>query len=524
MQLSLYDTTLRDGAQTEGISFSAEDKLRIAERLDAYGVHYIEGGFPGSNPKDREFFTRAAERTWKHARITAFGATRYKGTRAAADDNLQALLACQTPTVTIVAKFSRFQAETVLETTPDENLAMIRDSVAFLKDAGREVIVDAEHYFDGLAHDRAYVEQCVRAAAGADWLVPCDTNGGSLPAGIRDGILAADAWTDLALGIHTHDDLDLAEANALAGVDAGARQVQGTANGLGERCGNANLLTLIPTLQLKLGYDCVAPAQLRQTAALARYVAEIANVTLDPQTPFAGHSAFAHKAGYHGSGMRKHSDAYQHIDPVLVGNDSRILISELAGRSSVVARADALGLGSETDAASVVQELKSLEERGFQFEGAEASFELLLRRLTGDYQPPFDFVDFLVLAETRGGRDMLSEAMVKIRVGDEIFHTAAEGNGPVSALDRAARKALERFFPELGGMHLADYRVRILNSSAATDAAVRVLIQSSDGEGEWGTVGSSANIIEASWLALKDSYEYALLRARGTQSTPDKPS
>ena len=524
MQLSLYDTTLRDGAQTEGISFSAEDKLRIAERLDAYGLHYIEGGFPGSNPKDREFFTRAAERTWKHARITAFGATRYKGTRAEADDNLQALLACETPAVTIVAKFSRFQAETVLETTPDENLAMIRDSVAFLKDAGREVIVDAEHFFDGLIHDRDYVEQCVHAAGAADWLVLCDTNGGSLPSGIREGTLAAAAWTDMPLGIHTHDDLDLAEANALAGVDAGARQVQGTANGLGERCGNANLLSLIPTLQLKLGYDCVAPAQLRQTAALARYVAEIANVTLDPQTPFAGHSAFAHKAGYHGSGMRKHADAYQHIDPLLVGNDSRILISELAGRSSVVARADALGLGSDTDAAQVVDELKSLEERGFQFEGAEASFELLLRRLTGEYESPFAFVDFLVLAETRGGRDMLSEAMVKIRVGDEMFHTAAEGNGPVSALDRAARKALERFFPELSGMHLADYKVRILNSSAATDAAVRVLIQSSDGDGEWGTVGSSANIIEASWLALKDSYEYALLRARANKSAAAKPS
>ena len=524
MQLSLYDTTLRDGAQTEGISFSAEDKLRIAERLDAYGVHYIEGGFPGSNPKDREFFTRAAERTWKHARITAFGATRYKGLRAEDDENLQALLACETPTVTIVAKFSRFQAETVLETSPDENLAMIRDSVAFLKQAGREVIVDAEHYFDGLSHDRAYVEQCVRAAAGADWLVLCDTNGGSLPSGITDGVLAATGWTELPLGIHTHDDLDVAEANALAGVEAGARQVQGTANGLGERCGNANLLTLIPTLQLKLSHDCVAPAQLQQTAALARYIAEIANVTLDPQTPFAGHSAFAHKAGYHGSGMRKHSDAYQHIDPLLVGNDSRILISELAGRSSVVARADALGLGSDTDAAQVVDELKTLEERGFQFEGAEASFELLLRRLGGDYEPPFAFVDFLVLAETRGGRDMLSEAMVKIRVGDEIFHTAAEGNGPVSALDRAARKALERFFPELGEMHLADYRVRILNSSAATDAAVRVLIQSSDGKGEWGTVGSSANIIEASWLALKDSYEYALLRARGSKSEAAKPS
>ncbi len=520
MQISLYDTTLRDGAQTEGISFSAEDKLRIAERLDAFGVHYIEGGFPGSNPKDREFFTRAAEREWRHARITAFGATRYKGTRAADDENLRALLDCETPAVTIVAKFSRFQAETVLETTAAENLAMIRDSIEHLKKAGREVIVDAEHYFDGLAHDRGYAEQCARVAAeaGADWLVLCDTNGGSLPTAIREGTLAATAWTAVPLGIHTHDDIDLAEANALAGVEAGARQVQGTANGLGERCGNANLLTLIPTLQLKLGHACVTPEQLRQTVALARYVAELANVTLDPQTPFAGHSAFAHKAGYHGSGMRKHADAYQHIDPALVGNDSRIIISELAGRSSVVAKADALGLGDATDAARAVEELKSLEERGFQFEGAEASFELLLRRLEGEYEAPFEFVDFLVLAETREGREMLSEAMVKIRVGDEVFHTAAEGNGPVSALDRAARKALDRFFPELSGMHLADYKVRILDSSAATDAAVRVLIQSSNGEDEWGTVGSSSNIIEASWIALKDSYEYALLRAPGSQS------
>lgn len=521
MPISLYDTTLRDGAQTEGISFSAEDKLRIAERLDAFGVHYVEGGFPGSNPKDREFFTRAATRDWKQARITAFGATRYKDRRATDDENLGALLDCQTPTVTIVAKFSRFQAETVLETTPEENLAMIRDSVAYLKDAGREVIVDAEHFFDGFAHEPDYVELCARAAtdARADWLVLCDTNGGSLPMAIREGTLAASSWTDVPIGIHTHDDLDLAEANALAGVEAGARQVQGTANGLGERCGNANLLTVIPTLQLKLGYECVTPEQLRQTAAVARYVAELANVTLDPQTPYVGHSAFAHKAGYHGSGMGKHADAYQHIDPELVGNDSRILISELSGRSSVVAKANALGLGDATDAARALDEVKSLEERGFQFEGAEASFELLLRRLQADYQPPFDFVDFLVLAETRGGREMLSEAMVKIRVGDEVFHTAAEGNGPVSAMDRAARKALERFFPEIAGMHLADYKVRILDSSAATDAAVRVLIQSSDGQDEWGTVGSSSNIIEASWIALKDSYEYALLRALGNQSS-----
>ena len=516
MQLSLYDTTLRDGAQTEGISFSADDKLRIAERLDAYGIHYIEGGFPGSNPKDREFFVQAAERDWLSARITAFGATRYKDTAVSDDENLQALLGCHTPTVTIVAKFSKFQVETVLETTPAENLAMIRDSVAYLKRAGREVIVDAEHYFDGITCDRAYVGECVRAAseAGADWLVLCDTNGGSLPSQIRAGTVAASGWTDLPLGVHTHNDIDMAEANAVVGIEAGARQIHGTVNGLGERCGNANLLTLVPTLQLKLGHGCVRPEQLQQTAVLARYVAELANVTLDPQMPFAGHSAFAHKAGYHGSGMSKHASAYQHIDPALVGNNSRIVISELAGRSSVVAKADALGLRHVTDARQVVSKLKSLEERGFQFEGAEASFELLVHRLAPDYQPPFEFVDFLVLAETREGREMLSEAMVKIRVGDEVFHTAAEGNGPVSALDRAARKAMEQFFPELAGMHLADYKVRILDSSAATDAAVRVLIQSSDGMDEWGTVGSSSNIIEASWIALQDSYEYALMRAR----------
>ena len=513
MRLSLYDSTLRDGAQTEGVAFSCEDKLRVARRLDEYGIHYIEGGFPGSNPKDREFFERAAKLTWRNAKIAAFGSTRRKGHAADADPNVRAVLDCRTSAVTIVAKFSRFQAEQVLETTTDENLAMIADTARHLKAHGREVILDAEHFFDGLVQDRAYVEQCVRAAteAGADWIVLCDTNGGSLPEQVLEATRAVRSWTDVPLGIHAHDDIDLAEANTLAGVAGGATQVQGTINGLGERCGNANLATLIPTLQLKLGCQCVAPEQLRQTAELSRYVSEIANLAPDPYMPYVGHSAFAHKAGYHGSGMQRHPAAYQHMDPALVGNEPRILISELAGRGSVAAKAAQLGLATDgADAARALERVKQLEGRGFQFEGAEASFELLLRRMQDGYQAPFEFVDFLVLAETRGGRDILSEAMVKIRVGEEIFHTAADGNGPVSALDRAARKALERFFPELQRMRLVDYKVRILDSPSGTDAGVRVLIQSTDGVREWGTVGSSTNIIEASWLALKDSYEYGL--------------
>ena len=514
MQLSLYDTTLRDGAQTEGISFSTEDKLRITQRLDAYGVHYIEGGFPGSNPKDREFFRRAAEMSWRQARISAFGATRYKDRDVADDPTVAALLACDTPAVTIVAKFSSFQVEAVLETTPEENLAMIRDTVSHLKAAGKEVLVDAEHFYDGFRQDPAYSRACLEAAteAGSDWLILCDTNGGALPDQVDGATRAAREWTEVPIGIHMHNDADLAAANTLAGVAAGALQIQGTINGFGERCGNANLTTLIPTLQLKLGHACVTPEQLRQTTELARYVGELANTPPSAFMPYVGHSAFAHKAGYHGSGMRKHAQAYQHVDPSIVGNERRILISELAGRSNIAERAR--GLGLSTDDAGVSEALaavKDLEERGYQFEGAEASFELLLRRLRSDYRSPFEFVDFLVLAETRGGREMLSEAMVKIRVGEEIFHTAAEGNGPVSALDHAARKALERFFPALREMHLVDYKVRILDSASATDASVRVLIQSTDGSREWGTVGSSANIIEASWLALKDSYEYALL-------------
>jgi len=514
MQIVLYDTTLRDGAQTEGVSFSTEDKLRIAQRIDDYGIHYIEGGFPGSNPKDREFFDRAAEMTWRHARITAFGATRYKHREVEDDPTVAALLSCPTPTVTIVAKFSRYQVETVLETTTDENLAMIRDTVRHLKQAGREVLVDAEHFYDGYQYDDEYTKACTEAAseAGADWIVLCDTNGGSLPLEIAEATQAAGVWTDVQLGVHMHNDADLAAANTIAGIGVGAVQVQGTINGFGERCGNANLTTLIPTLQLKLGHACVSPEQLRQTTEISRYISELANTPPDAFMPYVGHSAFAHKAGYHGSGVRKDADAYQHIDPADVGNEPRVLISELAGRSNITARAEQLGVVlDETSINAAVETVKSMEERGFQFEGAEASFYLLLQRLQPDYRAPFEFVDFLVLAETRQGRDMLSEAMVKIKVGDEVFQTASDGNGPVSALDHAARKALERFFPSLEQTHLVDYKVRILDSTSATDASVRVLIQSSDGTKEWGTVGSSTDIIEASWLALKDSYEYALV-------------
>ena len=521
MEIILYDTTLRDGAQTEGISFSTEDKLRIARRLDEYGIGYIEGGFPGSNPKDREFFERAADMDWQQARICAFGATRYKDRGVEEDPTVTALLSCPTPAVTIVAKCSRYQVEDVLETTTDENLAMINETVAYLKEAGREVLVDAEHFYDGFRHDMGYTRACLEAAAeaGARWLVLCDTNGGSLPEQVAEATRTASRWINVPIGVHMHNDADLAAANTIAGVANGASQIQGTINGFGERCGNANLTTLIPTLQLKLGRDCVSSDQLQKTTDVLRFVGELANVVPDPYMPYVGQSAFAHKAGYHGSGVRKDADAYQHIDPSIVGNESRIVISELAGRSSIAERAQQLGLVTNQDLiTAALAEVKSLEERGFQFEGAEASFHLLLHRLQDDYEAPFEFVDFLVLAETREGRDMLSEAMVKIRVGDEIFQTASDGNGPVSALDRAARKALERFFPSLEQAHLIDYKVRILDSTSATNASVRVLIQSSDGASEWGTVGSSTDIIEASWLALKDSYEYALLITQSSAS------
>lgn len=516
-QIYLYDTTLRDGTQREGISLSVEDKLKIARRLDLAGVHYVEGGYPGSNPKDVEFFSRIDELGLKRARLVAFGSTRRPGA-STPDANLIALTEVHTPVVCIVGKSWLLHVEKVLGTTPEENLRMIADSVAYLKGCGREVVYDAEHFFDGYRENRDYARATLRAAAeaGADWVVLCDTNGGSLPDFIGEVVYAVrEDRLPTRIGIHTHDDGGLAVANTLAAIQAGAEQVQGTINGYGERTGNANLCTIVPNLQLKLGYRCVDDDELRLITDLSHYVAETANLAHDPHLPFVGASSFAHKAGLHVNAVLKNRRAYEHIVPELVGNRQRILMSELSGRSNVLVKAQQFGLElDETSSAArqILDTVKQLENEGYQFEGADGSFELLMRRSQADYRAPFELVDFLVLVERRRGLALVSEATVKIRVGDSVFHTAAEGNGPVNALDAAIRKALLQFYPDLASVHLVDYKVRVLDGNDGTGAVVRVSIESSDGRESWGTVGCSSNIIEASWLALADSLEYALIK------------
>ncbi len=517
-RISIYDATLRDGVQREGLSLSANDKLKIAHKLDDLGIDYIEGGYPASNPKDAVFFHKARSQTWRHAAICAFGMTRRKDSPAAGDPTLETLLKAGTNVVTLVGKTWDLHVEKVLETTLEENLAMITDSVAYLRQHGRTVFYDAEHFFDGLRANPEYALATVRAAAaaGAATVILCDTNGGALPGQISAFVGAVAAAIPTPLGIHTHNDSELAVANTLAAVAAGCVQVQGTINGYGERCGNANLCSVIPTLELKLGHICLPRGGLARMTEISRYVAEVANLPHDGFMPYVGQSAFAHKGGMHIDAMQKTEYSYQHIQPALVGNQRRTLVSELAGKGSVIQKASEYGLTrrSPTQARQVIAQIKELESQGFQFEGAEASFELLLRRAEPDYVPPFQMLDFTVLVEKRHGHSsdrLLSEAMVKVRVGNETMHTAAEGNGPVHALDAATRKALLTFYPQLAHVSLADYKVRILDGDLGTAAIVRVLITSEDGSQEWNTVGSSTNIIEASWLALADSLEYPLL-------------
>ncbi|HEX9441275.1 MAG TPA: citramalate synthase [Roseiflexaceae bacterium] len=535
MQIYLYDTTLRDGAQREGLSLSVEDKLKIARELDVLGVHYIEGGWPGSNPKDAEFFQRIQQVQLRHAKVAAFGSTRHAKNHCADDPNIRALVEAQTPVVTLVGKSSVLHVEKVLETTLDENLKMIADSVAYFKRLGKEVIYDAEHFFDGYKLDSEYALETVMAAAraGADCIVLCDTNGGSLPEqvalavqcvrerlAIGDWRLAGDAQSPVAnlqspsLGIHTHNDGALAVANALAAVRAGCVQVQGTINGYGERCGNMDLIPLIANLQLKLGYECVAPEQLRRLSEVSHYVAAIANLNPDTHAPYVGRSAFAHKGGIHVAAIAKVAASYQHIEPELVGNELRVVVSELAGRGNVRMRAEALGIALNGNERAVLQRIKELENEGFQFEAAEGSFEMLVRRAAPDYAAPFELLDFTVIVEKRGANNMMSQATVKMRVGGKVMHKAAEGDGPVNALDRAIRKALLPHYPELADVHLVDYKVRIVDEHLGTAARPRVLIESARGEERWSTVGCSENIIEASWQALWDSLELPLLRAR----------
>jgi 2-isopropylmalate synthase len=514
----IYDTTLRDGTQREGISLSLADKLRIASRLDAFGVHYIEGGWPGSNPKDVDFFEAASKMHFENAKITAFGSTRRKHTSPADDANINALLMAKTPVVTLVGKSWDLHVRDVLETDLAENLAMIGDSVSYLKSQGKEVIYDAEHFFDGYKANPEYALSTLLVAAenGADAVVLCDTNGGSMPWEITDILQAITDQVDTVIGIHTHDDAGCGVANTLAAVKAGAIHVQGTINGYGERVGNANLCTIIADLQIKMGKDCVPSQNLEQLTELSRFVAEVANLAPDSHSPYVGSSAFAHKGGIHVAAMRKNEASYQHIDPILVGNQQRTVISELSGRGNVLEKASEYGIDTDSvQAREVLQQIKALEAKGFAFESAEASMSLMLHRLQAGYQPPFELLDFTVMVQHRQDRGVSADATVKVRVGDQTLFTAAEGNGPVNALDAALRKSLLDVYPSLADVNLADYKVRILDSQNGTGATTRVLIDTEKGAHRWSTVGASANIIEASWQALFDSIEFALINGNG---------
>ena len=514
MAIAIYDTTLRDGTQREGVSLSVADKLRITQLLDELGVAYIEGGWPGSNPRDVAYFDQVRELELKHARIAAFGSTCRKGVEPAEDVNIRALVDAETPVVTLVGKSSMLHVNDVLQTTPDENLRMIKASICYLKELGREVVYDAEHFFDGLKLDLEYGMETVAAAVrgGADHVVLCDTNGGSLPWEIaRYFRMMTEAFPQASLGIHTHNDGELAVANTIAAVREGATQVQGTINGYGERCGNANLCSIIPDLQLKMGYECVPPASLTTLTRLARTVAEIANLAPDTHLAYVGRSAFAHKGGIHVAAVRRNADSYQHIEPTMVGNEMRVLVSDLSGRGNLLSKAEELGLDTtRAEAVQVLQEIKQLESQGFAFEGAEASVAIRLFRARPGYQPLFTLIDYTTIVEQRQGRGTVAEAMVKIALDGEVVHTAAEGNGPVNALDEALRKAIQPLYPQLAEFQLADYKVRILDSASGTAATTRVLIDTLFGTQRWSTVGAGTNIIQASWLALVDSIEYGL--------------
>ena len=520
-KILIYDTTLRDGTQGEGMALSLEDKLRIAERLDDLGLHYIEGGWPHATPKDLEFFRRARRMNLRNARLAAFGSTRQARYDKAQDDpNLRSLLEAQTPVVTIYGKSWDLHVREVLRLSLEANLELISGSVRFLKERVDELIYDAEHFFDAYKANAEYALQTLRAAAeaGADCLVLCDTNGGTLPHEIARIVRRVSREIDTPLGIHAHNDSDTAVASSLVAVQEGAVQVQGTINGYGERCGNANLCSIIPNLKLKLGLDCISDEHLRDLTDVSWFVSETANLRHQNQQPYVGESAFAHKAGMHVGAVRRNRAAYEHIDPELVGNSQRILISELSGRANIISKSKEYQLDLNQDSPqlrALLEQLKHLEHEGYQFEGAEGSFELLLRKAMGEAQPFFDLEGFRVIVERRAADEQpISEATIKVRVRGVREHTAADGNGPVSALDKALRLALEKHYPSLAKMELVDYKVRILNEHEGTAAKTRVLIESADEERAWGTVGVSDNIIEASWQALADSINYKLLKDR----------
>ena len=514
----LYDTTLRDGAQSEDISFSVEDKLRITEKLDELGVHYIEGGWPGSNPRDIEYFKKAKKLRLKNSAIVAFGSTHRPKKKPGKDEILKALLESGTSTITIFGKTWDFHVKEALRVPLEENLDIIHGSVAYLKKHVDTVFFDAEHFFDGYANNPEYALKCLAAAqdAGADCLVLCDTNGGTITSVVRETVKKVVKTFKTPVGIHVHNDIDCAVANSIIAVEFGATQVQGTINGFGERCGNANLISIIPNIQLKLGMQCLSQEQMQKLREVSRFVDEIANIRHFKHQPYIGDSAFAHKAGMHVSAIRKHPGTYEHIDPEQVGNTRRILISDQAGKSNILKKAEEFGLKLSSDSPQVqeiVRELKDLENQGFQFEGAEASFELLMKKALGLHKRFFDLIGFRLIVEKRKeGEDPLSEATIMLKAGGHIEHTAATGNGPVNALDNALRKALEKFYPQLKEVKLHDYKVRVLTAGKGTTARVRVLIESGDKENRWGTVGVSENIIEASYQALVDSIEYKLLQ------------
>jgi 2-isopropylmalate synthase len=515
-RIQIYDTTLRDGSQGEGVNFSLQDKLLITERLDSLGFDYIEGGFPASNEKDTQYFQRVAGLKLKHVQVCAFGMTRRRGLRAEDDPGIKALLGANTGVITLVGKTSAFHVTEVLRVTLEENLAMISESVGHLCEAGRKVIYDAEHFFDGWKLNPEYALSTVRAAAeaGAELIVMCDTNGGSMPEEIAAITREAIARLNVPVGIHCHNDCELAVANSLASLDAGAVQVQGTINGLGERCGNADLVSVIANLAVKkAGYQALDDGAVEHLTELSRFVYETANLRMPPNQPFVGLSAFAHKGGMHVHAIARATASYEHIEPERVGNARRILVSELSGRSNIKAVVNEREVGDDPKLMdAILARVVELENQGYQFEAAQGSFDLLAKKVAGTFRPHFERKNFRVNVETDHTGNPITEATVKLQVGEQVRHEVAEGDGPVNALDAALRKALDGHFPNLAQMHLVDYKVRVINSEAGTAAGVRVVIESRDADEVWGTVGVSENIIEASWIALVDSFEYKLCK------------
>ena len=513
----LYDTTLRDGSQGEQVTLSADDKFTIAQKLDAFGIHYIEGGWPGSNPKDARFFEMARKHPFKTSRLTAFGSTRSPHSTPEKDKNILALLETETEAVAIVGKCWDLHASQILDVPLDENLAMIEDTTAYLKKQGREVIFDAEHFFDGYKHNPEYTIKTMRAAtgAGADMIVLCDTNGGTLPSEIQNIMADVLPLITAPVGIHAHNDCGLALANSITAVQNGATMVQGTINGYGERCGNADLISVIGNLHFKMGYQCIDPENVEQLTEISRYVSEVANVPPLNQGPFVGKSAFAHKGGIHVSAIMKNPAAYEHLDPKKVGNRRRVLVSDLSGKSNITYKAKEMGIdlgGNGYDSRKIVEEIKHLENNGYQFDAAEGSLELLMKKLTGQFEDPFTLESLRVAIEKNQSGPSTSQVTIKISVGDEHEITAAEGDGPVNALDNALRKALYKFYPKITEMGLVDFKVRVIDGGDGTAAKVRVKIDSRDSKEIWSTIGVSENIIEASWQALVDSVQYKLLK------------